>query len=204
MLTDLLAAFGNLHTANMCKNVWADERAFSIWKVHDVQWVFFQCFLTIWHTAQQQIIICSLTAPRAWLDVHVQREDVDIFTHGECVFCYLSPKYEWAAFGFLSFCNVYVVWIFTLVVTFDRLALPSELCKESFQLAFSTGTKQQNWVRLEAGETWLPGHKQSQITAKQYTKMCFWKHLRQTTWFTLAAEPLVRTSTQGTLLSSHF
>lgn len=34
-LTDLLVAFdGNLHTANMCKCVWADERVNDVHAVH--------------------------------------------------------------------------------------------------------------------------------------------------------------------------
>ena len=51
-------------------------------------------------------------------------------------------------------------------------------------------------VRFAAGKTWLPGHKRSQITAKQYIKKCFWQHLRwkignalTESWFIWSALP---------------
>ena len=35
------------------------------------------------------------------------------------------------------------------------------------------------WYFLNLISTWLPGHKLSHFTAKQYTTRCFWKHLRR-------------------------
>lgn len=44
----------NLHTANMCKNVWADERLFLSSKKY-MMYSLRLCFLTIWHKSQQRI-----------------------------------------------------------------------------------------------------------------------------------------------------
>lgn len=131
----------NLHTANMCKNVWVDERHFLPSEKY-MMYVVFLCFLTIWHKPRQQI---WMQAAAKWfargtcVNVHFHRKaaaaacycDLLIIIRNESVFSTKTCKWFRTAF----------VQTYSHMLIFDLYSCYSEISGPKVSTAHNSARK---------------------------------------------------------------